>query len=891
MPLDSGWRFALGNATDRNADFNFNTGYFSYLAKTGYGDGAAAAAPLFDDRGWRKVDLPHDWGVEMPFAQEASRSHGHKAFGPGFPETSVGWYRNAFTVSEADLGQKIYIEVDAAFRDSMVFINGFFVGREPSGYLGFRYDISDYLNYGGNNTVVVRVDASTEEGWYYEGAGLYRHVRLEKLNPVHLDPDGLWAYTESILQTDSGIRADIEVSCDTLNTTAEDVLIEVHQSILDAAGNIVKTLAPATVEVPAGGSVEHTAHVVLNNAALWNLDQPNLYTLKTELFRSGELIDTRSAPFGVRTAVFDPDKGFLLNGEVVKLKGVNLHQDHAGVGVAVPDELAEWRVRKLKEMGINGIRTAHQPAPQALLDICDRLGMVIVDENRLMGINDFHLDQLKRMMRAHRTHPSVIIWSIGNEEWAIEGNIKGARIAQTMQDFAHRIDPSRPCTAAISGGWGGTSSVTDVLGVNYVLQGHPDRQHIEYPWQPQFGSEESTTNATRGVYVTDEAKAHLAPAKRADGSDATEFGWQFYAERPHTSGIFYWTGFDYRGEPTPFSFPGVLSQFGILDLCGFPKDSAYYLRSQWSPVDELFISPHWNWAGHEGEPQEVRVYGNFDSVELFLNGTSLGTKEMPLRGHLEWSVPYSPGELKAVAYRDGSPVMETTRVTAGEAASMALAHDVVPAHPGGKNLHVVNISLLDKSGNINPLADNTLAFTVSGDARIIGVGNGDPSSLDPEVFVPTVRTQIIGNWQMPDPANPGPEVVFEAAFDAPADPAATVSLLLNSLGKVQSAYLNGNPVYVDVSADTARIELPLNASNMKPTGNVLRLVATPIDNRWDRERDWKAVVPAMLRIETPAPQWTRKAFNGLAQVILQSTGPASLTVTSEGLPEATLTLE
>jgi beta-galactosidase len=658
--LNEGWRFALGSAQDRAADYNFNTSPFSYITKLGYGsDGPAAAG--YDDRGWRVVALPHDWGVEMPFDPRGTNSHGYRAFGPGFPDTSVGWYRNRFEIPQSDLGRKIYIECDGAFRDSMVFVNGFFCGREPSGFSGFRYDISDYLNYGGENVVTMRLDVSTEEGWYYEGAGIYRDVRLVKTAPAHIAQDGVWVRTVE-LADDS---ASLEVRCELRNEGVADATLHVAHTLVSPDGATRIVLPGEDVRIAPGEVRTSVIAASVESPVLWTIDDPALYTVLTEVTCDGEALDRMEAHFGIRTARFDPNLGFLLNGEVLKLKGVNLHQDNPGVGVAMTPELYQWRIRKLKEMGVNGIRVAHHPAAPALLEACDRLGMFLISENRLMGVNEYQLGQMERMIRSGRAHPSVILWSIGNEEWGIEGNVFGARIAKTMQDIVHRLDPDRPCTAAISGGWGGTSSVIEVLGVNYVSQGHPDEQHRDFPWQPQLGTEESTTRCTRGVYVSDAAAAHLAPNERDPHGDIVENGWKFYAQRPHTGGVFFWTGIDHKGEPNPFGWPQVGSQCGIMDSCCFPKDTYYYLKAWWTDTPVLHVFPHWNWAGREGEAIQVRVLGNHEAVELFLNGVSFGRKAMPVNGHLAWDVPYAPGELKAVAYRGGVAVAEASRVTAG----------------------------------------------------------------------------------------------------------------------------------------------------------------------------------------------------------------------------------
>ena len=354
-----------------------------------------------------------------------------------------------------------------------------------------------------------------------------------------------------------------------------------------------------------------------------------LHTLVTTVRSNGAVVDRYETKFGIRTILFDADRGFFLNGKRVELKGTNNHQDHAGIGVALPDALQDFRIARLKEMGSNAYRCSHNPATPELLDACDRLGMLVIDENRLMGSSPEQLSQLEALIRRDRNHPSVILWSLGNEEWSIEGNIKGARIATTMQAFAQRLDPTRLNTVAISGGWGGISTTIDVAGFNYIKQGNTDKQHAEFPHQPGVGTEETTTQGTRGIYFDDRANAHLSPQKDGSSGGNAESGWKHYAARPYLAGIFFWTGFDYRGEATPFSWPAVGSQFGILDSCGFPKDGFYYLKSWWSDAPVLHIFPHWNWPGKEGQEITVTANSNYEAVELLLNGQSLGKRKCP----------------------------------------------------------------------------------------------------------------------------------------------------------------------------------------------------------------------------------------------------------------------
>jgi beta-galactosidase len=726
LRLDEGWRFSLGHPSDTKKDFDHATGYFSYLAKTGFGDGPASVK--FDDSAWRRVDLPHDWAVEMPFSANASHSHGYRAIGPRFPDTNVGWYRRKITVPAADLGRRISLVFDGVFRDSQVWINGFYLGREPSGYLGFRYDVTDYLNYGGENTIAVRADATMEEGWFYEGAGIYRHVWLEKTDALHLVPDGT-AITTSLRADGS---AEIGVTAGITNAGTDARAGEIVYRVLDRNGHVLAEKTSALPALAAGATAESATMLTIAKPELWSVESPALHTLAVELRAAGTGIDRTETRFGIRTIRFDPDAGFFLNGKRVELKGTNNHQDHAGVGAAIPDALQDYRIAKLKEMGSNAYRCSHNPPTPELLDACDRLGMLVIDETRLMGSNAFHLDAVARMIRRDRNHPSVILWSLGNEEWAIEGNITGARIAATMQAFAKRLDPTRLTTVAISGGWGGISTVIDVAGVNYIKQGDPDKQHAEFPKQIILGTEETTTQATRGIYFDDKEHGHLAPLEDGTSGGNIETGWKYYAARPYLAGVCYWTGFDYRGEPNPLAWPAASSQFGILDTCGFPKDSFYYLKAWWTDEPVLHIFPHWNWPGRDGQTIQVRCFSNHEAVELFLNGRSLGKKDMPRNGHLAWDVVYEPGVLEARGYRNNE-IVETRRVeTTGAPASLVLSADRSTLTPDNRDVSVITVSALDGEGRAVPTADNPVQFTITGDGKIIGVGNGDPGSHEPD---------------------------------------------------------------------------------------------------------------------------------------------------------------
>lgn len=741
VSLDRGWKFAFGNAADPAKDFGCGTEYFNYLTKANSIHNTGPYSMKFDDSGWEPVDVPHDFVVRLPFSAEASHSHGYKTVGWKYPETSVGWYRRTFRLDSLDRGKHVTITFDGIFRDSRVWVNGFYCGGEPSGYLSQTYDITDYANFDGENVVCVRADATLEEGWFYEGGGIYRHVWLTTTSPLHIAHDGL--FVTSIFPKKGGTdysRAIVTVKADIFNASHDTRRCTMRYAILDARGDTVVAYKPdgkashtPVIRLAPMQTKHRTATVMLpvSDPKLWSPDTPYLYTLVAQVVSDGKVVDEKRERFGIRDVVFDKDRGLLLNGKPLKIKGVNMHQDHAGVGAAIPDALQAYRIRRLKQLGCNAYRSSHNPMSPAMLDVCDSLGMLVIDETRLAGINANETSALRRMIERDRNHPSVILWSAGNEEWGIEWDKKGERIAATMRDYCHLYDPSRPMTFATSGG--PTVEVpVDVAGYNYIMQNPIDEHRRNYPDRRCYGSEETTGCGTRGIYFPD-AEGRWMPAlnRVMDQRDSTfnqiERGWRFYAERPWAAGCFFWTGFDYRGEPNPMKFPATGSQFGILDYCGFAKDEAEYLRAWWTDDTVLHILPHWNLAGHEGEEVSVWAYSNCDEVELFCNGKSLGRQTMPRYGHLEWTAVYRPGRLKAVGYKAGRRVCQTVVATAGAPAQIRAAADRTLLAADGADVAVVDITLHDRRGTLVPDAIVPLTLSVEGNASILGVGNGNPA--------------------------------------------------------------------------------------------------------------------------------------------------------------------
>ncbi|MBQ0060803.1 MAG: DUF4982 domain-containing protein [Bacteroidales bacterium] len=723
--FDEGWKFSLGNAANPVEDFGSGTEYFNYLTKANSIHNEGPYSAKFDDSKWTEVRLPHDWALQVPYAPEASHSHGYRTVGYKYPKNSVGWYRKVFRVEKEDEGKHIMLQFDGIFRNATVWVNGFYMGVEPSGYATQVYDVTDYLKYGEDNIVAVRADATLEEGWFYEGAGIYRDAWLLKMAPVHVAPFGTFVYSEL---KDNYTNATLHVETTVQNSTQQPVNCQVQQILLDGEGNEIARAEIQPVVLRSREDRKVSQLMTIAGPNLWDLDTPYLYTVKTQVLVDGKVVDSYQTTTGIREVKFTVENGFFLNGKNIKLKGVNMHQDQAGVGAAIPDALLEYRIRRLKSFGCNAYRSSHNPMTPAMLDVCDRLGMLVIDENRLMGVNDIHQRLLKNMIERDRNHPSVILWSVGNEEWGIEGNFYGPRLGATMRDFAHLLDPTRLVTAASAGGREITKPL-DVAGYNYIIQNDVDGEHKRYPQRMAYGSEETTACGTRGIYYDDRKNGRMASMNRTDTTytNIIERGWKFYAERPWTSGIFYWTGFDYRGEPNPLSYPAVGSEFGILDYCGFEKDEAYYLKAWWTNEPVLHIFPHWNLKGHEGEQVEIWAYSNCDEVELTVNGKKLGKKAMPVNGHLSWTATYQPGTVKAVGYRKGKKVQEQIIATTGDATQMQLVADRAVIKADNRDVSVVNIVLKDAKGRVVPTACNDIELSLEGNGRILGVGNGDPA--------------------------------------------------------------------------------------------------------------------------------------------------------------------
>ncbi len=720
--FDFDWKFQFGHSSDPARDLGFGNSQGDF-AKTGDFDFAKIK---FDDSKWRSLNLPHDWAVELPFVNDdVQNSHGFKPVGRRYPETSVGWYRRTFDIPASDLGRRISVDFDGAFRSVLVWVNGCFIGRNDNGYAPFHFDLTDFLTYGQKNVIVTRVDASFGDGWFYEGAGLYRHVWITKTDAVHL---GKW---ESYARTTvSGTTATVSLGTVVQNDSAAAASAKVSWKIVDSTGKTVATAEAASQSIASDGTATYAATAKIANPALWSVESPNLYSAIVTVESGGKVSDAERFNFGARTVVFDADKGFSLNGKPMKIQGTCNHQDHAGVGAALPDRLQYFRLGVLKEMGNNAVRTSHNAPTPEWVEGCDRLGVMMMCETRQMSSNPEGLAQLEVMIKRFRNSPSIIIWSIGNEEDELQEAMaeQGAKIAATMVRRCHELDPTRPVSAAVNdSNEKGVSTAFDIIGFNYHLE-FPDGFHKTHPKLAVYGSETSSAIATRGVYSTDPLRNTVDSYKVAvPWGETAEEWWKFFGTREWACGGFVWTGFDYRGEPTPYGWPSINSQFGVIDMCGFPKDTFYYYKAWWGTEPVVHLFPHWNWEGREGDVIKVWAYSNCDEVELFVNGASQGSQKVPHLGHVEWTAKYEPGFIEARGSKGGKVILTEKRETTGAPVTIRLTVDRSEINADGEDIAILKVEALDKEGRLVPTAGNLIGFKVSGVGKLIGVGNGDPN--------------------------------------------------------------------------------------------------------------------------------------------------------------------
>lgn len=729
ISLDEDWKFHFGHAANPDKDFDYSKTALLHKSNV---FATTVVNPKFVDTTWKKINIPHDWVVELPFVkseQVEMDSHGYKPVGGAYPETSIGWYRKHFNVDKSKSKKRFELQFDGIYRNAEIWLNGFYVGTNFSGYVGNAYDVTDYINFDGDNVIVVRVDATQYEGWFYEGAGIYRHAWLNITDKIFIPNDGIFVHSEV-----KGKNATVTIETTVQNNNLKNSNASVYTYITDRNGKILAKTSEQKIALGIRKDITVKQKVNINNAQLWSLENPYLYKVVSVIKSGNQIIHQTKTRFGIKTVKFDAKEGFFLNGKSIKIQGTNNHQDHAGVGSALPDYLQYYRIKLLKEMGSNAYRASHNTPTPELLEACDSLGMLVLDEQRLLNSSPEYINQFKRLLKRDRNHASVFLWSIGNEEQNIQSNEYGKRIAQTLLAIQEDLDPTRTSTYAadMANDFKGVNEVIPIRGFNYREYAVAD-YHRDHPNQPLLGTEMGSTVTTRGIYEKDAIRAYVPDQDITHPwwASKAETWWKLAAENKFWLGGFVWTGFDYRGEPTPYKWPNISSHFGILDVCGFPKNIYYYYKSWWTNEDILHISPHWNWSEKVGQPIDVWVNSNADEVELFLNGKSLGKKTMERNSHLQWNVNYEAGTLEAIGYKKGKKLTSKVETT-GTPYKVVVSPDKTILTADGKDATVINISITDEKGREVPVADNMVKFYLSGDAKIIGVGNGDPSSHEPD---------------------------------------------------------------------------------------------------------------------------------------------------------------
>ena len=729
-----------------------------------------AEKPEFDDSQWREVRLPHDWAIEGPFDPKGNPHTG------ALPISGTGWYRKSLVLSNDLKGRFITIEFDGAMSNAVVWLNGEELGRRPYGYSSFAFDLTPHLRFDGQtNVLAVRLTPEDRSSRWYPGAGIYRNVWLTITGPVHVAHWGTYVTTTDAANGGASVAVKTEVQ----NQLSKATGIMLRTSILDETGRLVTKNQTAN-SVPADGTQAFAATLAVAKPQRWDIDHPYLYTLVSEVVDRGHVVDHYSTSFGIRTIQFDKQKGFLLNGRSLKLHGVCLHHDLGALGAAVSRRATERQLQIMKAAGVNAIRTSHNPPSPELLEYSDRLGLLVMDEAFDMwripkvpnGYSKYYDEWSERdvrdMVRRDRNHPSIILWSIGNEI-PEQGKADGRQEARRLTGLFHQEDPTRPTTSAFNDRQGAIrnklADEVDIPGFNYQPT-HYGEIMKDHPNWIIFGSETASCVSSRGTYHLPLEKYQKHPSLQLSSYDIIAPRWAYCPDVEFTYqdlyqsllGEFVWTGFDYIGEPTPYfdkgatpaDWPARSSYFGMVDLAGFPKDRYYLYQSVWSTKPMLHLLPHWNWEGRNGQPIPVMAYSNQDEVELFLNGKSLGRKkrfsepvEIPVgpnvsadgkfktKYRLMWQVPFEPGILKAVAYKDGKQSAVDEVRTAGAPARIKLVPDRTIIQSDGDDLSFITARIEDKDGNLCPTADNLVHFEVAGSGSIAAVDNGNAATVEP----------------------------------------------------------------------------------------------------------------------------------------------------------------
>lgn len=752
--FDKNWKFYLGNlAPKTDAD-----GWGGAKARA-YSFGATAFD--LDDSKWRTVNLPHDFVMEGDYTRKTlekadmqkipeMESIDSRHFAGGSLEGGVAWYRKHFTLDNDLENKRIFLCFDGVYRNSTVYLNEYLVGSHKNGYTGFTYDITDFVNIGGENVLAVRVDATGREGWWYEGGGIYRHVWLEVKEAAYIEESGVYVAADVDYEKKHAV---VKIKTEVVNRNLTEKAIKVESIVKDAEGKVI-TSVTGKVSVAAWENQISCSEITMDNVSLWSLETPYLYSLETNLYMEEEedlkqeKLDTQITTFGLRHIHFDAEKGFFLNGKKVVIKGLCCHHDHAGVGIAATDDIIEYRLQSMKEMGMNAYRSAHHPPTVELLDYCDRMGILVFDETRRMSSAPEDLEALRFMVKRDRNHPSVFLWGIGNEEIFSQDRPETARTTITMRMEIRKLDATRPITSAVVC-WNGkerfeharnyleVTKELDIMGFNYCKTAWDDYHEIR-PEQPVIITEASSNSWTRGCYETredlgqyfiydPENEQKCASGKKAAKLNMGESEWKYFAEREYLSGIFLWTGIDYRGEPTPLAYPAVYTQFGILDTCAFAKDNFYYYQSWWQEKPVLHLFPHWNFPDKEGEVLTVYCYSNLEEVELFVNGRSYGRKPVEKNWYLAWeNVIYEPGTLSAKGYINGKEVLFEKVETTGTPFALKLEayKDTISKENGTA---IIKVTVVDEQGRMVPTADDEILFQVEGKGEFLGTGNGNPA--------------------------------------------------------------------------------------------------------------------------------------------------------------------
>ncbi len=717
MNMDLGWDFHRGE--EKFVEENSHSSSYSSV-KAGNAKGFAGTNPSAD--GWRQVDLPHDYLAESGFSPDYLLSHGYR-------ERCSAWYRKTFVLPKKYEGKQVFICFEGTAVNAEFYFNGSLIDRSFSAYTETFFDVTDRLYFDGSlNTLAVHVIGTEFEGWWYEGAGIYRHVKLYIKDKTHIAHNGFFA--KPVLKAGTKNSWTVEIETEVENSAYAPDTVSVKAELFDGDKCVASSLSkPVCVDFTSRKSVFQKLDV--GKVHRWDVDDPYLYRTKITIVRNGEEIDSDECRTGFRTIKIDKDTGFWLNGKNIKIKGTCNHQDHAGVGVAVPDSVQYYRVRRLKEMGSNGYRCSHNLPTKEVLDACDEYGMIVMDENRRFETRTEVLSYVETMVKRDRNHPSVCFWSLFNEE-PLQNTEEGRRIFLRMRSVVDHLDDSRPVTGAINGTMEGAGQEMDVVGMNYSI-GRLKGFHEQYPNLPMIGSENNSAVTTRGCYQSD--RENLQVLNNYD-EEVVPWGqsiretWDFVRKNPWFAGIFIWTGFDYRGEPTPFTWPSVSSQFGIMDTCGFPKDSFYFNKACFTNEPMVHLMPHWNFK--KGEIVRVVAITNCEEAELFVNGKSLGRKKADVCAQPEWQVPFEAGRIFVKAYNKGKCVAKDQQKTAKKPARIVITPAVYTVSDRGQDAMILNISVLDKYGTVVPTADDLIRFEIKGDAALLGVGNGDPNSHEPD---------------------------------------------------------------------------------------------------------------------------------------------------------------